>query len=113
MATIVDYRVAQVRAIVIKRSKPPPPPSPVHLAYVDWFSDFRSSAETTRGMYKVTCAPRGGERIASIVPVASIIRSIHRIPKFGMAVPREWTSSNVFECVQHSTLTHLPIDMHT
>ncbi|KAH7919379.1 hypothetical protein BV22DRAFT_1023101, partial [Leucogyrophana mollusca] len=37
------------------------------------------------------------ERQASVVPVASLRRSIHLIPKFGPVAPREWTSSNVLE----------------
>ncbi|KAH7904086.1 hypothetical protein BJ138DRAFT_1019618, partial [Hygrophoropsis aurantiaca] len=37
------------------------------------------------------------ERQVSVVPVASLRRSIHLIPKFGPIAPREWTSSNVLE----------------
>lgn len=39
----------------------------------------------------------GGDRIASIVPVSSIRRSVHLFPKFGSKVPDHWTSANVLE----------------
>ena len=67
-----------------------------HLAYVKWFTKF-SAPDPNHGMLKVNHALDGQERITSVVPVSSIRRSIHLIPKFGPNVLEHWTSVNVLE----------------
>ena len=66
------------------------------LAYVEWFSVF-TSPESDHGMHKLKRSMKGGERVASIIPVSSIRRSVHLFPKFGREVPEDWTSDNVLE----------------
>lgn len=36
-------------------------------------------------------------RVASVVPLSDVQRSIQLFPKFGAVVPRDWTSDNVLE----------------
>jgi hypothetical protein len=48
-------------------------------------------------MLKLSRAFDGNDRITSVVPVSSIRRSIHLLPKFGPTVPEHWTSVNVLE----------------
>ncbi|KZT18176.1 hypothetical protein NEOLEDRAFT_1103767 [Neolentinus lepideus HHB14362 ss-1] len=95
------YRVAQVRVVF---SLPPRAiaslfrvPPPQHLAYVEWFSSFSPRPDPTSGMYKITRAVRDGQRLASIIPVSQICRSVHLLPKFGPMVPRHWTSDSVLD----------------
>lgn len=97
------YRIGQVRLVFSIPSQSvetlfPDTPfvPPQHLAYIQWFTPF-SNREEPHGMYRVTRSTQGGDRLASIVPVSSIRRSIHLLPKFGPIVPREWTSSNVLD----------------
>ncbi|KAG1811639.1 hypothetical protein EV424DRAFT_1473681 [Suillus variegatus] len=101
---IDGYRVAQVRVVftltnqasnVLFRAGPAQPPT--HLAYVEWFTPFQQP-ESHHGLYKVGRLIRHGERLASIIDISDIRRSIHLIPNFGAAAPREWTSSTVLEC---------------
>ncbi|KZT20962.1 hypothetical protein NEOLEDRAFT_1074287 [Neolentinus lepideus HHB14362 ss-1] len=98
---IRGYRVAQVRAVF---SLPPAAVSalfrktpPKHLAYVEWFSPFPSNPDRSSQMYKITRSVRDGERLASIIPVTQIYRSVHLFPKFGSHVPRAWSSSTVLD----------------
>ncbi|KAK6988927.1 hypothetical protein R3P38DRAFT_3331721 [Favolaschia claudopus] len=70
---------------------------PRHLAYVEWFSPCTAQTEPHHLMYKVKRSVRDGARMASIVPVANIRRSIHLLPKFGPVAPAHWTSANVLE----------------
>ena len=67
-----------------------------HLAYVEWFSKF-SAPDANHGMLRLNRALEGGGRIASIVSVSSIRRSVHLFPKFGLKVPEHWTSATVLE----------------
>lgn len=62
------------------------------LAYVEWFSNF-TLPESDHGMYKLKRSIEDGERVASIIPVSSIRRSVHLFPKFGREVPDDWTSN--------------------
>ncbi|KAA1479206.1 hypothetical protein DENSPDRAFT_751875, partial [Dentipellis sp. KUC8613] len=65
------------------------------LAYVEWFTKFSQTAEPNHLMYKISREYKNGQRHAAIIPINSIKRSVHLIPKFGASAPREWTSSNV------------------
>lgn len=72
-----------------------PPPS--HMAYVEWFKTFPAAADGNTKMYRVKRAIAGGERIASIVPVDEIRRSVHLTPRFGRVLNRTWTSATILQ----------------
>ncbi|KAJ7683161.1 hypothetical protein B0H14DRAFT_2422579 [Mycena olivaceomarginata] len=89
------YRVGQVRVVFFLKSHHikglfvPGISPPQHLAYVEWFS----SPDPHHLMYKVKRSIKDGDRLASIVPLANIRRSIHLLPKFGPVAPPHWTSA--------------------
>ncbi|KAL0572117.1 hypothetical protein V5O48_009844 [Marasmius crinis-equi] len=102
---VSGYRVGQVRLLFTLRKShldalfegDEQDYIPRHLAYVEWFTPFRSSPEPVHGLYKISRAITDGNRDSSIVPVADFRRSVHLYPKFGPIVPEEWTSSNVLD----------------
>ncbi|KAF8262704.1 hypothetical protein EI94DRAFT_1882158 [Lactarius quietus] len=73
---------------------------PHHLVYVQWYTKL-AEPDQNHGMIKL-CLQKDpdGNWVCSIVPVASIQRSVHLLPKFGPVVPAEWTSSNVLDCCE-------------
>ncbi|KAI0768648.1 hypothetical protein BD413DRAFT_478656, partial [Trametes elegans] len=81
------------------------------LAYVEWFSTFRTPDQHS-GMYRFSRSIENGDRVASIVPVSLIERSIHLIPKWSRQVPTHWSSENVLD--QCTTFYVNPFkDLHT
>ncbi|KAG2160171.1 uncharacterized protein EDB93DRAFT_1237363 [Suillus bovinus] len=102
-AGIQGFRVGQVRVIFALPPKsllllvPPTVQVPKHLAYIEWFTPFSSAPDRRHGLYELSRSFRGGEKLASIVPLANIVRSVHLIPSFGAVVPREWTSDTVLD----------------
>jgi hypothetical protein len=103
LAGITGLRVAQVRAIfsipkrLISKELPSHVDLPKHLAYVELFSSFGSVPDPNHGMYKVTRVLDGGQPLALIIPVTSVLRSVHLFPKFGPVASREWSSSSVLD----------------
>ncbi|KAF9787519.1 hypothetical protein BJ322DRAFT_1003262 [Thelephora terrestris] len=92
---VEGYRIGQIR-VIFSLPGGEAQGSPEHLAYVEWFSDF-TAPENDHGMHKLKRSAQDGGSVASIVPVSSIRRSAHLFPKFGQAVPEDWTSENVLE----------------
>ena len=100
--TAIGSRVGQVRVVFkippnaseqLFRDRPPPD----HLAYIEWFSTFPGAPDPNHGLYKTSRAYYQGKRLSSIVEVSDIRRSIHLLPQFGPAVPREWASTTVLD----------------
>ena len=73
---------------------------PTHLAYVEWFSPIPASPEPNHLMYKVSRSFQDGRRSASIIPVDSVVCSVHLLPQFGPAIPHEWNTFMVLEKCQ-------------
>ncbi|KAI0057420.1 hypothetical protein BV25DRAFT_1812409 [Artomyces pyxidatus] len=98
------HRVAQVRVIFSLSQRaldavfPGDPNPPRRLAYIEWFSRFPRLPDAHHRMYRIKRSRnRDLERVAAVVPVDAIRRSVHLFPKFGPGVPEGWTSSNVLE----------------
>ncbi|KAI0055661.1 hypothetical protein BV25DRAFT_1815297 [Artomyces pyxidatus] len=114
------YRVAQIRVIFSLSIKARDAVftdndlavAPTHMAYVEWFDPFPGGPEANHIMYRLSRSYKDGRRLASIIPVANIKRSIHLTPRFGPVAPREWTSSNVLELCQNFYVTCFS-DRHT
>ena len=70
---------------------------PQHLAYVEWFSPIPAIPGPNHNLYKVTRLMQCGRWHASIIPVESILCSVHLLPSFGQCMPWEWNSFLVLE----------------
>ncbi|KAI0309378.1 hypothetical protein OF83DRAFT_71149 [Amylostereum chailletii] len=100
---ISGCRVAQVRTVfslptqslqhLFLHGTPPPPK---HLAYIEWFTPFTDMDADSR-MYRVSRAMKDGRRLAEVIPVECIERSVQLFPRFGTTAPRHWNSYNVLE----------------
>ena len=98
-----DLRIAQVCVVfqlpnkVIPRLFPysdTAPPS--HLAYVEWFTPIPAAPESDSGLYKISRMVRNGRRVASVIPVESILYSVHLFPRFG----QDTASWNTFTALE-------------
>jgi len=74
----------------------------MHLAYVEWFSPLPASPDINNLMYKVTKLVhknRDSRRNVAIIPVESILCSVHLIPQFGPITPQDsdWDTFSVLE----------------
>ncbi|KAJ7881772.1 hypothetical protein B0H14DRAFT_3759382, partial [Mycena olivaceomarginata] len=100
---ISGYRITQVKVVftlperLTKTILPPNIVPPKYLAYVEWFSAFKPQPERYHSMYKVSRSIKSGDRLASIIPVTNIQRSIHLLPKFGPVAPVSWKSHTVLD----------------
>ena len=97
-------RIAQVRVVfeipnrVMKDVFPSPNTTlPGHLAYVEWFSPIPVTAGLHHGLYRVSRLTCHGRRHASIIPVNSILCSVHLFPVFRPHASQEWNTFSVLE----------------
>jgi len=101
------FRIAQARVVfeipskqisqVFLRSVTTPP---THLAYVEWFSRPSATQNSSHGLYKVSRLMKDGLWQASIIPLSSVISSVHLLPRFGQNHPQDMNSFTVLEKCQ-------------
>ena len=87
-------RVAQVRLIFNLPQEFGSTPHP--LAYVHWYTPFRTFNEDLK-MFQITRSTRNHRQRASIIPVTQIVRSCHLVPNFGRAAITTWESHTALD----------------
>ncbi|KAI0733471.1 hypothetical protein C8Q72DRAFT_772530, partial [Fomitopsis betulina] len=98
----IDMRVRQVRTVFSLPEKhllslfPTVAQVPRHLVYIEWFTPFTAEPDSRYGVYKVGRLT-GSAKIASVVPLTLLERSVHLFPKWGGPVPTAWKSENVLD----------------
>ncbi|KAJ3765439.1 hypothetical protein FB446DRAFT_655309, partial [Lentinula raphanica] len=100
----IDLRVAQVRIVFTLSEQAsevlfrdvPTQDRPCYLAYIEWFTPF-TMQDPNLGLYKISRSNVEGGRLASVVDIKRILRSVHLLPRFGNVANRQWTSSSVLE----------------
>ena len=85
---------------------------PLYLAYVEWFTPIPARPDPKHHMYKVSRSIQNGQRNVAIIPVESVVCSVHLLPRFGPAVPREWNNFTVLE-ESHSFYINPFTDMYS
>ncbi|KAJ3547086.1 hypothetical protein NMY22_g1793 [Coprinellus aureogranulatus] len=89
-------RVAQVRIIFALPVHLQTPKVPKYLAYIEWFTPFRSPDAVT-GLRAVSRSSAQRAPAFDVVPLTSIVTTCHLVPKFGTKHPVNWTHTNVLE----------------
>ena len=102
MNIFIGYKVAQVKVIFqvteqFARRLDTTRAMPKYLAYVEWFTKFEPQPQAGHRLYRIQRALQGQQRIASLIPLANIARSVHLMPDFGKKVPLHWTSNTVLD----------------
>ncbi|KAN0128065.1 hypothetical protein V8E53_014102, partial [Lactarius tabidus] len=101
---INGHQIAQVRVVFkipskamhnIFPSSDVTPPD--HLAYVEWVLPIPVHPGPNHLLYKVNRLVHHGRQHASIIPVKSILRSVHLFPVLGQHTPPEWNMFTVLE----------------
>ncbi|THU78905.1 hypothetical protein K435DRAFT_699108 [Dendrothele bispora CBS 962.96] len=99
-----DMRIGRIRVIFSLPTEssdaliPPNLSLPSHLAYVEWYTKFNQNPEPYTKLYRIKPeTDHNGSPAASIIPIDKIRRSVHLFPKWGGAVPSEWTSETVLD----------------
>ncbi|KAF8257783.1 hypothetical protein EI94DRAFT_1918962 [Lactarius quietus] len=95
------HRIAQLRVVFQLPKKIvddifPGTTAPIHLAYAEWFSPLSTSRDPNHKLYKVTRSMLGGKRCTTVIPVESILGSVHLLPRFG-PTPPHWSSFSALE----------------
>ncbi|KAL0563684.1 hypothetical protein V5O48_018380, partial [Marasmius crinis-equi] len=76
----------------LHRLFPPNTTPPTHLTYIEWFTKFPRNPESGSRLLRIKPLMRRDEsRAVSVVPVEMISQSVHLYPKWGGAVPPDWT----------------------
>ena len=98
------YQVAQVHAVfeipskarseVFVSSETSPP---TYLTYVEWFSPIPTIQDPNSLLYRVSRLTYHGQQCASIIPVDSILCSVHLFPWFGQSMPLDWNTFMVIK----------------
>lgn len=96
----IGSRIAQVRVIFKLPALSDPHLQSLgskHLAYIEWFSPFRTVPELHHNLYKVTRDPRPDRRQSAVIEVSAIRQSVQLFPCFSGSWRVDWTSDNVLE----------------
>lgn len=98
----LGHRIAQLRAVFQIPKKVADSiflgtSAPAHLVYAEWFSPLSARRDTNHLMYKVTRLTHCGRRRAAVIPVESIIGSVHLLPQFGPITTPSWNSFSVLD----------------
>ena len=98
-----DIRVAQVRVVFQLPSKiirqvilSSEVTLPMHLAYVEWFSPIPTTPESNSLLYKVSRLTQDSRNLASIIPINTILCSVHLFPRFRQDT-LTWNTFSVLE----------------
>ncbi|KAJ3735343.1 hypothetical protein DFJ43DRAFT_1037221 [Lentinula guzmanii] len=100
-----NTRVARVRLVFTLPDKitnklfadVSPDSQPLYLAYVEWFTPFSPSPDPNHRLHKISHCEVDGGRLASVVDIHRLVRSVHLFPKFGHIANCNWTSSSVLD----------------
>jgi hypothetical protein len=89
-------RVARVRAIFSLPSHIAHYSTP--LVYVDYFTEFNRYMSANVRMHEVQHALEpNGMQSSGIIPLTSIVRSCHLIPKFGEGYNHLWSAEEILD----------------
>lgn len=70
---------------------------PSVFAYVEWFTPFEAESRPPHHLWQTKLLIVRGERVATLIPVGKIQRSVHLFPSFGPEAPSDWNSGNVLD----------------
>ena len=71
---------------------------PQYYAYLEWFDPFPAMPHVDHRFYRVKRTIANGCRVAAVVPIGHLQRSVHLFPAFNTNTEgEEWKSSDVLE----------------
>ena len=73
---------------------------------MEWFSAFENNPLADHQFYQIERLFNGNDRLASIIPLSNISRSVHLIPKFDPINYRKWSSADVLDNCDTFYLNH-------